>query len=145
MNKFKIVRRNKGAKSIVLGDNQTEKLNGSETNGNFLLIEQDDEPGVLIPMHVHKNEDELFRVIEGEMKITINDKTYILSDGDTAFCPRGIPHSWEVIGNKRLKTVLFITPSGLEPMFKELSKLNQFPPDFAQVALIAKKYDIEFL
>jgi len=109
------------------------------------LIEQDDEPGVEIPLHIHKNEDELFRVIEGEMEIRIDKNTYVLKKGDTAFCPRGIPHSWKAIGNKRLKTILFITPSGLEPMFSELSQLKDFPPNFQKVARIAKKYDIDFL
>lgn len=145
MSTYKIIRKNKGVKSIVLGDNQTEKLSGLDTSGKFLLIEQDDEPGVKIPLHVHKNEDELFRVIEGEMKMTIDNNTFILKSGDTAFCPRGLPHSWEAIGNKRLKTILFVIPSGLEPMFKELSNLKEFPPDFSQVASIAKRYDIEFI
>lgn len=145
MTQYKIIRNKEGKKSIVLGDNQTEKLNGTETNNGFLLIEQDDEPGVGIPLHIHQNEDELFRVIEGEMEITIDNQTYILKKGDTAFCPRGIPHSWTAIGNERLKTILFITPSGLEPMFEELSHLDKFPPDFTQVAKIAKKYSIDFI
>jgi len=136
---------NEGKKQIVLGDNQVVKLTGKETNGQFLLIEQEDSPGVCIPMHIHHNEDETFKVIQGELKITIGQQTQILKSGDIAFCPRGIPHSWEVVGSKKMKSILLITPSGLEPMFEELSLLDKFPPNFTKVASIAKKYDIDFV
>jgi quercetin dioxygenase-like cupin family protein len=145
MTNSEIRREKEGKRQIVLGDNQLVKLTGSETNNAFTLIEQDDAPGVGIPLHVHKNEDELFRVMEGQLKITIGNTTSILKSGDIAFCPRGIPHAWEVIGTRNMKSVLLITPSGLEPMFKELTLLADFPPDFSKVAQIAKKYDIAFI
>ena len=130
---------------VVLGDNQTIKLTGKDTNGQFTLIEQFDEPGVGIPTHIHYNEDELFYVLEGTLKITINGKTNIANVGDTVFCPRGISHSWEVIGNKKAKTLLTITPAGLEPMFEELSKLNKGLSEIEKVVEIAERYNIKFL
>lgn len=142
---IKLLRKEEGKKQVVLGDHQTIKLTGNDTNGQFLFVEQFDQPGVRVPMHIHKNEDELFKVLEGKLKITVGNKTQILTDGDLAFCPRGIPHTWEVIGDKPLKSILIVTPSGLETMFEELSEIKDFPPDFSEVAEIAARYDIEFV
>ena len=93
--KPKIVRNGEGKIINVIGDIQTFKLTGKDTNGLFTLIEEENEPGTGIPPHVHENEDEVFKVIEGEMELTVGDKTTILKAGDLAFGPRGIPLSME--------------------------------------------------
>ena len=65
----KIVRANEGLTINVIGDIQTVKLTGKDTNGQFTLIEEENVPGTGIPLHVHFNEDEIFRVLEGEMEL----------------------------------------------------------------------------
>ena len=86
---------------VVCGDNQTVKLSGKDSNNELLIIEQYDEPGIGIPMHIHKNEDEIFHILEGEMEVTIGNKTTILRKGDLAYCPRNIPHSFKTIGKSK--------------------------------------------
>ena len=97
----KIVRNEQGKTLNVLGDQQTFKLTGKDTNGQFTLIEEFNDPGTGIPLHVHENEDEIFKVLEGEMELTVGDKTTILKAGDLAFGPVGVPHSWKIIGDKK--------------------------------------------
>ncbi len=77
----------------MIGDLQTIKLTGADTNGLFTLIEE--EKLYLYFLHQHENEDEVFKVLEGEMELTVGDKTTILKAGDLAFCCAGIPHSWK--------------------------------------------------
>ena len=103
------------------------------------------DPGMQIPLHVHENEDEVFKVIEGQMEITVGDKKTILKAGDLAFAPRNIPHSWKVVGDTKAKVALSVFPAGLEIMFEELSALPAGPPDFGKVAAIAKEYGISFI
>jgi hypothetical protein len=55
LQKPKIVTKNEGNKLNVLGDNQNIKLTGEDTNGQYTLIEQNNEPGIGIPPHVHEN------------------------------------------------------------------------------------------
>ena len=141
----KIIRNNEGKKINVIGDNMTVKLTGTDTSGQFGLIEENNDPGVGIPLHVHKNEDEIFKVIEGEVEFELGDEKKILLKGDLAFCPRGIPHSWKVVGSQKSKVDLSFFPAGLEILFEELSKLPAGPPDFAMVAEICGKYGIKFL
>jgi len=130
---------------VVLGDNQTIKLTGKDTNGQFTLIEQYDDPGVGIPPHIHFDEDELFCVLEGTLKVTIDGQSKIAKEGDVVFCPRRISHSWEVIGDKKAKTLLTIVPAGLEAMFEELSKLENGLAEIERVVKITDKYNIKFI
>lgn len=141
----KVIRAGEGKLINVIGDMQTIKLTGKDTNGMFTLIEEENEPGVGIPPHIHQNEDEVFRVLEGEMEITVGDVTTTLKAGDMAFGPRGVPHSWRIIGDKKAKVILSVFPSGIEIMFEELGKLPPGPPDFPKVAEICGRYGITFL
>lgn len=139
-----LIKKGEGVKMNVLGDNQTIKLTGKDTNGQFTLIEQFDEPGVGIPLHIHHNEDEVFRILEGSLKVVIGNETKIVNEGDVVFCPRGIPHSWEVIGDKKAKTILTIIPAGLETMFEELSAISNGLGDIQKVIEITSRYNIQF-
>ncbi len=143
--KPKIVRNDEGKTINVIGDLQTFKLTGKDTNGLFTLIEEENEPGTGIPPHVHENEDEVFKVVEGEMELTVGEKTTILKAGDLAFGPRGIPHSWKIIGDSKAKVILSVFPAGIEDMFEELGKLPPGPPDFPKVAEICGRYGIKFI
>lgn len=43
-------------------------------------------------MHHHENEDELFLVISGKIKIRFEDKTVELSEGEMLVIPKGVRH-----------------------------------------------------
>ncbi|MFD2099828.1 quercetin 2,3-dioxygenase [Flagellimonas iocasae] len=141
----KIVRKGEGKKVNVIGDQQTFKLTSEDTNGLFTLIEEVNPPGTMIPPHVHTNEDEIFKVLEGELEVTVGGETTILKAGDLAFAPRNVPHTWKVVGDQDCKTILSVFPAGLENMFAELGGLPPGPPDFPKVAEICGRYGITFI
>ena len=141
----KIVRASEGVLQNVIGDMQTVKLTGLDTNGQFTLIEEENVPGTMVPPHVHSNEDEVFKVLEGEIELTVGDQTTILKAGDLALGPRGIPHSWKIIGDKNAKVILSVFPAGIELMFEELGQLPPGPPNFPMVEAICGRYGVEFL
>lgn len=140
----KIVKSGQGRQINVLGDKMTLKLTGEDTDGQYVLIEENNEPGVGIPIHVHENEDEIFRVIKGKLEVQVGDQKTVLGPGDMAFAPRGIPHTWRVTGDKPAKVDLSIFPAGLEQMFEELAQLPEGPPDMKVVAGITKRYGVNF-
>lgn len=141
----KIVRKEEGTKVNVIGDQQTFKLTGKDTAGQFTLIEEVNAPGTMIPPHVHTKEDEIFKVLEGKLEVTVGNSTTILEAGDLAYAPKNIPHSWKVVGDTNCKTILSAFPAGIERMFAELGELPPGKPDFAKVAEICKNYGIRFL
>ena len=141
----KIIAANSGKKLNVLGNNHHWRLTGAETNGALLLVEQRDVPGTRVPMHVHEREDETFVVLEGEVKFVAGGTTTVVTAGMTVWAPRGIPHSFEIVGSKPAHFLVYISPAGIEGMFEELSKLPPGPQDFAKVGEICGRFGCRFV
>ncbi|MEM8510218.1 MAG: cupin domain-containing protein [Bacteroidota bacterium] len=143
--KPKILKEGEGEKQLLLGDRQTIKLTGKDTNNQYTQIEHVSNPGMGIPLHIHRDEDEVFHVLEGELEIQVGDEVKVLKSGDIGFCPRGIPHSWRVVGDQKVKLMLCVFPSGIEHMFKEIAALPAGPPDLEVLRQISEKYNIRFV
>ena len=134
-----------GQRLNVLGDNQTIKLSGKDTGDQFTIVENYNDPGVGVPMHIHENEDEVFYILEGEMEFQTQGETTVLGAGDMIFLPRRIPHGFRVVGTKKCRAAVTIIPSGIEHMFEKLAELPAGPPDFEKVAEICDRYGISFV
>ncbi|MBT8384607.1 MAG: cupin domain-containing protein [Bacteroidia bacterium] len=141
----KIVLNKEGKILNVIGDIQTHKLLGSDTNNQIVEWVNEVEPGVGIPPHIHTREDEIFRVIKGQVEMMIENRTVILNEGDMAFAPKNIVHSWKIVGNKKASMCTSAFPAGIEIMFNELNELPPGPPDFEKVANICANYGIRFV
>ncbi|MEZ4969574.1 MAG: cupin domain-containing protein [Flavobacteriaceae bacterium] len=141
----RIVTDGEGRVLNVIGDIQTHKLVGSETGNQIVEWVDNVGPGVGIPPHIHTKEDEIFRVIKGQVEIMVDGNTTILKEGDVAFAPKNIPHSWKVVGTEMAKMITSAFPSGIEFMFQELAQLPVGPPDFQKVAEICAKQGITFV
>jgi mannose-6-phosphate isomerase-like protein (cupin superfamily) len=55
--------------------------------------------------HHHQNEDELFLVIEGNLKIEFRDKTVELAPGEICIIPKGVEH--KPIAEQEVSVLLF--------------------------------------
>lgn len=141
----KIIKDEEGNVLNVIGDIQTHKLVGSETGNQIVEWVDNVEPGVGIPPHIHTREDEIFRVIKGQIEIMVDGETTVLNEGDVAFAPKNIPHSWKVVGTEKAKMITSAFPAGIEFMFQELAELPEGPPDFEKVAAICAKQGISFV
>jgi len=141
----KIITDEEGNVLNVIGDIQTHKLVGSETGNQIVEWVSNVEPGVGIPPHIHTREDEIFRVITGQVEIMVDGEITVLSEGDVAFAPKNIPHSWKVVGTEKAKMITSAFPAGIEFMFQELAELPEGPPDFEKVAAICAKQGISFV
>ena len=75
---------------------------------------------------------------KGEIEIMVDGKTTVLKEGDTAFAPKNIPHSWKVVGSDKAKMITSAFPAGIEIMFNELAQLPAGPPDFGKVLQIPR-------
>lgn len=142
--KHRIITPEDACRLLVLGDNQTIRLTGEDTNGAYTLIEQHNDPGIGVPPHVHDNEDETFHIIEGQVTFTIEESTVVASAGTTIHVQRGVPHSFAVSGDGKARVMLIISPPGLETMFQELHDLPPGPPDMATISAICERYGIRF-
>jgi quercetin dioxygenase-like cupin family protein len=142
---LKILAPGDGQNINVLGDNQTVRLTGKDTGGAFALVEQNNPPGVGVPLHYHQNEDEMFHIIEGCMQFIVNGETVLAPAGTTVFLPRNLPHEFVTVGDTPTKAMVMVFPAGAENMFEELGVLPAGPPDLEKVFAICERYGVIFM
>ena len=141
----RILARGEGESLNVIGDAQTVKVSAADTDGAFVLVENLNEPGVGIPMHVHHDEDEVFYVISGRVEFTLADGPVVAEAGTTVFLPKGTPHAFRVVGDVPARMLTLLVPGRLEGLFRELAAFPPGPPDPERLAAACAPYGIEFL
>lgn len=143
-----------GGKGLwVAGDLVTLKVVGKDTGGRFTLGEDVSPPGGGPPPHVHRREDEVFCVLEGEYEFVIGERTIRAGAGSILYGPRDVPHAFKNVGAAPAKMLAFITPAGLEGFFEEAGEEateDSSPPTFGREEIerllaVAPKYGIEIL
>ena len=106
-------------------------INGTETGGRFSVVEHTLGPRVLAaPLHLHTKEDEYSYVLEGSVGALLGDEEVFGQPGDLIFKPRGQWHTFWNAGDTPVRILEFISPGGLEELFRVLGTRDQFPgPD----------------
>jgi quercetin dioxygenase-like cupin family protein len=128
------------------------KATGEQTGGAFGLIDNLMPGGFASPYHTHRNEDESFYVVEGEMTFYVGEERVKAEPGAFVYGPRGVPHGFEVHGTEPARILLQNYPAGFEGFpvevgepAEELTIPPAEPPDMERLMAIAAKYDIEIL
>lgn len=63
----------------IIGELNNQQIKLAKVKGEFVW-------------HDHKDEDELFYVVKGQLKIEFRDKTEIINEGEMLIVPRGVEH-----------------------------------------------------
>jgi hypothetical protein len=63
------------------------------------------------PLHSHRDTDETFFLIEGEMTVWVGDERLELTAGDFAFGPMGVPHAFHVT-SEQAQVLITYSPAG---------------------------------
>ncbi len=107
------------------------------------------------PLHVHHEEDELFHLIDGSLRVSVEGKDAVLKPGETALGPRGKPHSFRV--ESESARFLIVTRNGLferfvramsRPAASESLPRMDGPPTPEQIEVltrVAREHKIEFV
>jgi mannose-6-phosphate isomerase-like protein (cupin superfamily) len=114
------------------------------TQGAFGIVEEIDPLDT--PLHVHRNEDELFYVLEGEHVFQVGEDEFRVAPGGLAFAPRGIPHAQRRVEPRVGRTLTMVSPAGFERFFRELSDAETDGSLGPEVyARVSEKYAITWL
>ncbi len=70
------------------------------------------------PLHRHEREDELFYVLEGRFKLSVNGREFTGERGAFACAPRGSVHAFRNIGPTPGLLHVTCPPAGLEVPFR---------------------------
>ena len=137
-----------GRKLLLTGHELTLKLTSRETGGESYVYEVVTPPGVGMPRHVHRIEDEIIQVIDGEeFDVEIGDRTFKAAPGTLIYFPRNIPHRFLNVGTKPLRTLWTIIPgASYERFIEALATLPEDSmTDMSEVRAVFSSYGIEIL
>jgi quercetin dioxygenase-like cupin family protein len=106
------------------------------------------------PLHVHSTEDELFHVLEGELRMRLGDDDFRLGPGGIALAPKGVAHTYRV-ESPQARWLCVTCRGGFERFVRELSRpaesdglpplVPPTPAEMEQLTRIAKKHGIELV
>jgi quercetin dioxygenase-like cupin family protein len=120
-----------GAKARILASGET-----------LGLVHMDMPAGEMPPLHVHRNDDEGFYVLGGDLTLFLPGDAITLRPGDFFLAPRGIPHAYEV-GPDGARVLVSSAPSGFERFVAAVADLDAVDP--ATLTAVAAGYGIEIL
>src|SRR5918995_3361819 len=73
------------------GNLMTIKVAGEHTDDAVAVVEGTFRAGHGPPLHVHRNEDELFYLLDGQMLVACDGRTFTARAGDLVFCREASP------------------------------------------------------
>jgi quercetin dioxygenase-like cupin family protein len=109
-----------------LGGDITFIVRGEQSNGVMSALEAINRPGEGPPLHVHTREDETVYVLEGEFRWKLGDELSVSGPGSFVFIPRGVPHTWQIIGEGNGRMLVTFFPAGMEGFFDRLASMAEF-------------------
>jgi len=118
-------------------DDPDVKASRVSTDGALTVIDSDTTGGA--PRHVHAHEDEAFYVLDGTITVECGEDAWELGLGAFVFLPRGVPHAWDVVG-ERARVLIVTAPGGLDEFLAELHHADR-----SAWAEVARRHGIEFL
>ena len=104
-------------------------------------------------MHVHREEDEFFVVLSGEVRVQHGEAVIEAAAGSVVYGPRDVAHAFHV-DSAEARLLLIFGPAGVEGFFREGGKPARspgLPPadeqflDKQALKEIASRYDQEFV
>src|SRR5260370_42617080 len=95
----------------VFGEQVDVIVNGEMSNGASALIVQTTAPGGGPPPHSHRDEDEIFTVLEGDFAVLDNGQWRKASIADATFAPRNFIHTSRNAGTTLGRAARVIAPA----------------------------------
>jgi len=100
----------------VVGGTYTILVSGDETAGRYCLIDMFVPPGGGPPPHRHDFE-EMFTILEGEIKLTFRGQTQVARAGATVNIPANAPHAFKNVSDQPARLLCLCAPAGQEAFF----------------------------
>jgi quercetin dioxygenase-like cupin family protein len=112
-----------------VGGPATFKARAETTNGTFTALENVIPPMQGPPLHIHVREDEMYYVLDGDVRFKADDRMFEAPTGSFVFIPRGTAHCFQNVGDGPARLLVMFTPAGMERFFEGVAELPPGPPD----------------
>ena len=148
----------------IRGASMTLKV-GAERSGVWSVFEAEVAPGFDVGAHQHRQAEEVFYVLDGELDLLAFEPCSRTADdwrtwesangakvvrggpGSTMFVPPGCPHAFHNPGPGPVRMLFLVAPPGHERYLEEIAELlaHPGPPDQEAIAAVRARHDIHQL
>ena len=90
----------------------TVKAGELKPGPRLAFVEYTTHAGEEPPDHTHATEDEIFYVLEGDLRFRCGPDTFEATDGGFVFLPRGIEHGYEIRSKRDVHLLVITSPAG---------------------------------
>ena len=108
------------------------------------------------PLHIHESEDEIFHVLDGELRLRVGDADLRIGAGEAIVAPRGVPHTYRVESPEGASYLVITRRGDFEGFVRAVGRpaerpelpAAQGPPTPEQadtLAAAARQHGIEFV
>lgn len=135
-----------------IGGRMVIKVRDADTSGAYSVHDNMIPAGSPGPRpHIHRNHDEAFYVLEGELTVRVGPRTFTAPTGSFVMVPRGVVHQPSNPGTQPTRVLLIFSPAGMDRFFEEADEgrmpLQAVPTDpvvLDKLTAFTEKYGYEF-
>ena len=136
-----------------LGALVTVKASNETTGGRVMVNETLAPRGHGSPLHIHRNEDEWFYVIDGEVTFWVDGQVVVGTPGTFVYGPRDHPHTFMVTSDEA-RFLLVTEPGAFSGFLSAIAEPATErvipppatePPDMERLGAVAAEYGIEII
>lgn len=120
------------------------RLTPDETGGVMALWEEEIPEGVGPPLHAHHDAQELFVVLEGNVRFRCSGRDVDVGPGATVLIPQRAEHTFKGLGPGTARVLVQLVPGRGIGFFRDTEGLSP-ETDMDAIRKIARKYDLEFV
>jgi uncharacterized cupin superfamily protein len=125
------------------GTGVTVKVSEAETGGLYTIWEGRVPPGTVgAGPHLHRERDEFFYVLDGELVLRVGDERHTARAGTFAFVPRGIVHGFHNASEDEATLLVVHHPAGFERFLEEMQALAARGGSREERAALAARFDM---
>jgi mannose-6-phosphate isomerase-like protein (cupin superfamily) len=105
----------------------TVRVPHDESEDGISVLESLAPHGESPPLHVHKTEDEVFHVLEGQLRVRAGDTEVTIGAGETLLGPKGVPHTYRVESHEGARWLVITRRGDFERFMRSLSRPAERP------------------
>jgi quercetin dioxygenase-like cupin family protein len=79
------------------------------------------------PLHIHRTEDEAFHVLEGELRLRVDDAEIRIGGGESILAPKGVAHTYRVESPDGARWLVITRRGDFERFVRSLSRPAEKP------------------
>lgn len=122
------------------------RLTGGETGGAQMLVELTMPAGEVLPLHVHRDDDETLVVLDGDVLLLLGEEEVHLQRLDVVHIPRNTPHAAKAL-SAAARLLVAGAPGGHDEMLRKLSRpadARRLPADRGDVTAVSPEAQAAF-